>query len=191
VPTAGQLEAATGAASTGAATSSATDTSTSSTATDTSTSFSETTTDTSSGSTTETTVQTSDSTTTEPSEPKPVVRFFAGRVDVAMGPIGEVKKYRNVHYLDFLPGDKNPLVSFMTLDGTGRSAVFAISNEIAETDGDGHCTPHEVDGCDLLTLKVGDERILHTVGGPDYRLKLLDTNIVRVPDPRTKLADAK
>jgi hypothetical protein len=36
----------------------------------------------------------------------------------------------------------------------------------------------------MLTLKVGDERVLKYADGTTYRLKLLGTRVVRVPDPR-------
>ena len=62
--------------------------------------------------------------------------------------------------------------------------MFALSREIVNTTGDGTCSPKSIDGCELLTLKVGDERLLKYADGTTYRLRLLGTRVVRVPDPR-------
>jgi hypothetical protein len=123
-------------------------------------------------------------TTIDEQQVKPQTRFYAGRVDVAIGKLGDVKEIDDVRYLDFLPSDREPVVSFISLDGAGKSAVFALSRDIVSTSGDGTCTPKEVDGCEMLTLKVGDERLLKYADGTTFRLKLLETRLVRVPDPR-------
>ena len=116
--------------------------------------------------------------------PKPEIRFYAGRIDVAVGKLGEVKKIRDVRYLDFLPSDKTPVASFISLDGAGDSAVFALSGDVVETSGDGRCAPKAVDGCQFLTLGIGEQRTLKLADGTTYRLKLLDAHVVRIPDPR-------
>jgi hypothetical protein len=115
---------------------------------------------------------------------KPQVRFYAGRIDVAIGKLGDVKDIDDARYLDFLPSDREPVVTFVSLDGNGDGAVFALSREIVNTTGDGTCSPKSIDGCELLTLKVGDERLLKYADGTIYRLRLLGTRVVRVPDPR-------
>ncbi len=113
------------------------------------------------------------------------IRFYAGRVDVLLGPIGETKTYEDVRYLDFLPDDKQPVAAFLGLVNGGDSAVFSLSTAVTETDGEGSCAPKKPAQCQYLTLKVGEERRL-TYGdqAKTLRLKLLDTRIVRVPDPR-------
>jgi hypothetical protein len=122
-------------------------------------------------------------------EPKPQIRFFAGRVDVKLGQHGETKDYQDVRRLDFLPNEKDPLVVFLGLTEDGTRAIFSLSSEITETSGEGSCAPKKPSPCQFLRLKAGEERQL-TVGGDgtteavNYRLKLLETHIVRVPDPR-------
>jgi len=127
-------------------------------------------------------------TTIDEQQVKPQARFYAGRVDVAIGELGDVKEIDDVRYLDFLPSDREPVVSFISLDGAAKSAVFALSREVVDTSGDGTCTPRAIDGCEMLTLKVGDERVLKYADGTTYRLKLLGTRVVRVPDPRENTA---
>jgi hypothetical protein len=125
-------------------------------------------------------------TETKPVEPpKPQVRFFDDRVDVALGPLGHVRKYDDVRSLDFLPEDKTPVITFVGLAGNGESAVFSISSDVFETSGEGSCAPKKPAACQYLTLKEGEERRLkYEPNGKTYRLKLRETHIVRVPDPR-------
>lgn len=120
---------------------------------------------------------------TEPAPPE--IRFYAGRVDVSMGPIGEGEEYEDVRYLSFLPNDKAPVVAYLGLVGGGDRAIFSISSDVEMGEGSGSCAPKKPAPCQFLTLKVGEERYMsYGTGGETYRLKLLDTQIVRVPDPR-------
>jgi hypothetical protein len=118
-------------------------------------------------------------------QPKPEPRFYAGRVDVKVGPIGDTKDLERVRYLEFLPSDESPVVAFLGLDEGGDKAIFSVSRDVTATEGEGSCAPNESDPCQFLTLKVGEERRLtYGAEGTVFRLKLLETHIVRVPDPR-------
>jgi hypothetical protein len=121
---------------------------------------------------------------TEPTQPDVQTRFFAPRVDVTFGKLGDTKQIDDVRHFDFLPNQKTPVVAFLGLGESADKAVFGVSNEVAETSGEGSCSPHEQDGCDLLILRVGQERMLKLVDGTTYRLKVLDTHFTRIPDPR-------
>jgi hypothetical protein len=138
------------------------------------------------GSTTEIDSTTVDQTTVEQ---KPEIRFFAGRVDVTVGPLGKAKTIEDVRRLDFLPNDKAPVVAFVGLREGGERALFSVSSDVAETKGDGSCAPKKPDPCQFLTLAVGDERRFKFANGRTYRLKLLATHLVRIPDPRRNEAD--
>jgi hypothetical protein len=129
---------------------------------------------------------TTPTTPTEPTQPAapPPVRFFAPRVDVSFGKLGEAKEIDNVRYFDFLPNEKTPVAAFLGLGESADKAVFAVSNEVVETSGEGSCSPHNADGCDLLIMHIGQERMLKLVDGTTYRLKVLDTHFSRIPDPR-------
>jgi len=119
-------------------------------------------------------------------EPKPEIRFFAGRVDLTIGPLGKAKTIENVRYLDFLPNDKAPVVAFIGLGEGAKKAVFSVSRDVAETAGEGSCAPKKPSPCQFLTLRIGEQRTFKYADGKTYRLKLLDTHVVRVPDPRSK-----
>lgn len=138
-------------------------------------------------------------TTTDPTVEHPVepevtteTKFYAPRVDVTFGPLGDAEQVDGIRYFDFLPDEDTPVVAFLGLGDSSDTAVFAVSNEVTETSGQGTCAPEEVDGCDLLFLKIGQQRLLKvdTVDGDGYgesityRLKVLDTRFTRVPDPR-------
>jgi hypothetical protein len=125
--------------------------------------------------------------TTEPTQPE--IRFFAGRVDVTVGPIGKGKDIDNVKYLTFLPDDSAPIAAFVGLTGSGRSesAVFAITSLAEVGDGDGTCAPHKPDPCQFLTLKPGESRYIK-YGNKTFRLKVRDTHIVSIKDPRDQSA---
>ena len=139
---------------------------------------------------TDTTIETAPPATVPPAGETEVttsVRFYADRVDVTVGPIGHTKKLRDVRHLDFLPDERTPIVSFLGLAGGPDHALFSINPAVIETSGEGSCAPKGQDGCQYLTLGIGEERTFKYGFGDDaetYRLKLLDTDVVRIPDPR-------
>ena len=54
-------------------------------------------------------------------------------------------------------------------------------------DGDGTCAPHKPDPCQFLTLKPGESRYIR-FNDKTYRLKVRDTHVVRIKDPRDQSA---
>ena len=122
---------------------------------------------------------------TEPPPAPPKIRFYAGRIDVSMGPIGEGVEFNDVRYLSFLPNDEAPVVAYVGLLEGGDQAIFSVSSAVSMGRGEGSCAPKKPAPCQFLTLKVGEERYMtYGTDGATYRLKLLDTEIVSVPDPR-------
>ena len=130
---------------------------------------------------------TTPTTPTDPTQPvsEPELRFFAPRVDVTFGELGDTKQIDNVRYFDFLPDEETPVAAFLGLGESADKAVFALSNEVVDSTGEGSCSPHNADGCDLLIMRVGQERTMKLVDGTTYRLKVLDTHFTRIPDPRS------
>ena len=125
---------------------------------------------------------------TEP--PKPQTRFYASRVDVTIGPVGNTKTIEGVKALDFLPNQKTPVVAYLGLVDQNH-ALFSVNPGVVETQGEGDCAPRG-NSCMYLTLKIGKEQ--RFVYGDEndaeiYRLKLLETHIVRIPDPLEGSAD--
>jgi hypothetical protein len=124
-------------------------------------------------------------TTTEAEPPKPDVRFYADRVDITFGTLGHARGYDDMRHLEFLPDQKAAVLAFVGLAGSGDRAVFTLSSEVIETEGEGSCAPKKPAPCQFLTLREGEERrIKYALDGKTYRLKLRETRIVRIPDPR-------
>jgi hypothetical protein len=128
-------------------------------------------------------------TTEETKPPKPEVRFYAGRIDVTVGELGNAKRVDGVRYLDLLPSENKPVAAFLGLAEGGERAVFLLSRDVVETDGDGSCAPKKPAPCQYVTLQEGDEQTFKYADGTTYRLRLLKTHIVHVPDPRGQHGD--
>jgi hypothetical protein len=128
-------------------------------------------------------------TTGETKPPKPEPQFYAGRIDVTIGQLGDAKRVDGVRYLDLLPSEKNPVVAFLGLAKGGEGAVFSVSRDVVEAEGDGGCAPKKPAPCQYVTLHEGDQETFKYADGTTYRLRLLHTHIVRVPDPREQHAD--
>ena len=128
-------------------------------------------------------------TTEETKPPKPEARFYAGRIDVTIGQLGDAKRVDGVRYLDLLPSENNPVVAFLGLAKGGEGAVFSVSRDVVETEGDGGCAPKKPAACQYVTLHEGDQQTFKYADGTTYRLRLLKTHIVRVPDPRQQHGD--
>jgi hypothetical protein len=118
--------------------------------------------------------------------PKTITRFYAGRIDVSVGPQGDAKRLDDVRILDFLPSEKNPVVAFLGLSHGADAAVFSVSRDVVNTEGDGSCSPKPPAGCEYLTLHEGEQQTFTFADGTTYRLRLLQTNVVAVPDPRAQ-----
>jgi hypothetical protein len=135
------------------------------------------------------TVTSSEDTTNDANHHKPpstITRFYAGRIDVSVGPQGDAKRLDDVRILDFLPNEKNPVVAFLGLSHGADAAVFSVSRDVVKTEGEGSCSPKPPAGCEYLTLHEGEQRTLSFADGTTYRLRLLHTNVVAVPDPRSQ-----
>ena len=126
-----------------------------------------------------------------PDDVKPETRFYASRIDVAVGPVGNTKTIEGVKQLDFLPDQKTPVVAYLGLANDSH-ALFSVNPGVAEAQGEGHCAPRR-SACMYLSLKVGEEQRFVYGDSEDakiYRLKLLDARVVRIPDPRDREASA-
>ena len=72
-------------------------------------------------------------------EPKPEIRFYAGRVDVTVGPLGKAKQIKDVA-LPRLPARRQGAGGRVRRPARGRRArpSFSVSSDVAETDGRRH-----------------------------------------------------
>ena len=122
--------------------------------------------------------------TTVTKPPKPELSFFTGRVDVTVGPLGKAKKIRGVKRLEMLPDKQAPVAAFLGLSEDAERAAFMVSRDVTMTDGDGRCAGRVGGTCQFIELAPDDQRFFHLADGSVYRLRVLDTDVVRVPDPR-------
>ena len=114
--------------------------------------------------------------------PKPQIRFFTRRVDVKVGPEGELEERLGVRTLTVLPSRHAPVVTYLGTDEAGDQAVFLVSADVTDVDTDGRCTPSSSD-CQFLVLQEGEGARLHY--GPDpvtYVLRLNEIRSVFLPD---------
>src|SRR4029078_12401520 len=96
--------------------------------------------------TTDTGSSTDTGTSTPPSSPgnsggdhgqkPPEERVVKTTIDVPVGTAGKTKVLRDVESLQFLPGDKRPVVQFVEGDRDGTHAAFAVSPAVHKTRGD-------------------------------------------------------
>lgn len=125
---------------------------------------------------------------------EPKVRFYSSRVDVEVGPKGNLKSYEGIKRMTVLPGAANPVTILLGVTEDAGKAVFLLSGDVTGTTGEGSCLPSAAE-CTYLTLKEGERREI--VYAPDgegavtYMLELTKIDVVRVKDPRKKSTEKR
>jgi hypothetical protein len=122
----------------------------------------------------------------EPSDDaqKPTTEVILRRIDVKVGPEGDLVKKTGVKQLKMLPSSTTPVVIFLGTNESGGRAFFLVSSDVTAVSGDGAClatTPT----CQLLSLKAGEAATFDYA--PDtltYKLKLLAIRDVVVKKTR-------
>jgi hypothetical protein len=121
-----------------------------------------------------------DSGDTTSSSPHNTIRYFAYRIDVSVGPQGDLKERNGVDQVTLLPSNSKPVVAFLGITGSGRQAIFSVSDDVSATAGDGSCAPSS-SMCQYLALRKGQRRTFdYTPNGLTYVLKLRDIRVVRL-----------
>lgn len=106
----------------------------------------------------------------------------AYRVDLQVGLVGEAKRRKNVKALTALPSESSPVMVFIGAGEDGKQAVFLLSEDVGQTEGDGSCLPDAGD-CQFLSLKPGQERRLVYGSGPEskeYVIKLVEIKLAPI-----------
>jgi hypothetical protein len=123
----------------------------------------------------ETTTPTSPS--SEPSggaqKPTTTTEVILRRIDVKVGPQGDLVKKTGVKQLKMLPSSTTPVVIFLGTSESGGRAFFLVSSDVTAVSGDGACLATTLT-CQFLTLKVGETASFDYA--PDtltYKLRLL------------------
>jgi hypothetical protein len=132
----------------------------------------------------ETTTPTSPSSEPSGGAQKPITEVILRRIDVKVGPQGDLVKKTGVKQLKMLPSSTTPVVIFLGTSESGGRAFFLVSSDVTAVSGDGAClatTPT----CQFLTLKVGETASFDYA--PDtltYKLRLLAIRDVVVKKTR-------
>jgi hypothetical protein len=104
---------------------------------------------------------------------KPTTEVIQRRIDVKVGPQGDLVKKTGVKQLKMLPSSNTPVVIFLGTSESGGRAFFLVSSDVTAVSGEGAClatTPT----CQFLTLKEGETASFDYA--PDsltYKLRLL------------------
>jgi hypothetical protein len=105
---------------------------------------------------------------------------YAYTVDVRFGERGVERKHEGVRRLEMLPDEKQPLVIFLGVTSTGKTAVFMV-NDSLDPEGEGRCKPSEAQ-CSFIYLRDDPESDDHFFTdkqtGVQYHLKLTDIQSV-------------
>jgi hypothetical protein len=105
--------------------------------------------------------------------PKPTTEVVQRRIDVKVGPQGDLQKRTGVKQLKMLPSSSTPVIAFLGTNEGGNRAFFLVSTDVTAVSGDGTClttTPN----CQFLTLKEGQvESFDYAPDTLTYKLKLL------------------
>lgn len=115
---------------------------------------------------------------------KPITEVILRRIDVWVGPQGDLVKKTGVEQLKMLPSSTTPVVIFLGTSESGGRAFFLVSSDVTAVSGDGAClatTP----ACQFLTLKEGETASFDYA--PDtltYKLRLLAIRDVVVKKTR-------
>jgi hypothetical protein len=127
------------------------------------------------GSTTPTGSTTPSAPSSEPPNetPKPTTELIQRRIDVKVGPQGDLQKRTGVKQLKMLPTSSTPVVVFLGTNEAGNRASFLVSTDVTAVSGDGSCLT-TTSSCQFLTLKKGQvESFEYAPDSLTYKLKLL------------------
>jgi hypothetical protein len=115
---------------------------------------------------------------------KPTTEVILRRIDVKVGPQGDLVKKTGVKQLKMLPSSTTPVVIFLGTSESGGRAFFLVSSDVTAVSGDGACLATTLT-CQFLTLKVGETASFDYA--PDtltYKLRLLAIRDVVVKKTR-------
>jgi hypothetical protein len=104
---------------------------------------------------------------------KPITEVILRRIDVKVGPQGELVEKTGVEQLKMLPSSTTPVVIFLGTSESGGRAFFLVSSDVTAVSGDGTClatTPT----CQFLTLKEGEVASFdYAPDATTYKLRLV------------------
>jgi hypothetical protein len=104
--------------------------------------------------------------------------LYSYEIDAKITVDGKTEKLESVKQLEFLPGNKTPVLQFLKGDFEQKSAAFVVSPRVTETRGEGKCSPNN-SSCEFLLLKDGESHSFdYEPDGRTYRIRL--TRVKRI-----------
>ncbi len=125
---------------------------------------------------------------TETEEKSTAVTPFSYTVDIDFGRAGNTHLRRDVTPLTLLPDKKRPLLVFMGITSSRKTAMFKVEGAVASLKGEGICLPSRKE-CNFLYLRSDEDhnvQFLTDTSGRRYTLKLHDINRVTSSDLAAK-----
>ena len=113
---------------------------------------------------------------------------FSYTVDIDFGRAGKTHLRRDVTPLTLLPDKKRPLLVFMGITSSRKTAMFKVEGAVASLKGEGICLPSRKE-CNFLYLRSDEDhnvQFLTDTSGRRYTLKLHDINRVSSSDLAAK-----
>lgn len=112
---------------------------------------------------------------------------YSYTVDVRFGRRGKARSYRALQRVETLPTTGSPLLVFLGVTGSGKTAVFLVSDTLGHR-GEGLCRPKpspERPACGLLYLRDDgdhDQHFFKDASGRLYDMRLTDIDLRPVGD---------
>lgn len=117
--------------------------------------------------------------TVKETDTREITRLVTRRIDVLVGPKGNVKERKNVKAMTLLPSKRTPVMAFIGVDEKGKQATFAVSADVTSTGGAGRCVGGGPIACEFVNLEVGEQQMFEY--GPEGRIyRLRVTKIANV-----------
>ncbi|HWH44849.1 MAG TPA: hypothetical protein VNT32_08960 [Thermoleophilaceae bacterium] len=132
-----------------------------------------------------------DTGTSKPKKPAEPVSYTY-TADLRFGKSDRERLYRGVQRLDVVPRSGTPVLVFMGVSPTAKSAIFLVDSSI-EQHGDGRCKPSPEE-CTFLYLTLERGHDLHyftTAEGERYAVRLTDINRERTDVVAKRAAAAR
>jgi hypothetical protein len=110
--------------------------------------------------------------------------ILAPRIDVRAGKFGKPRDIEGVAVGDLLPSRRTaPVVTLIGVSDDLKDAIFLISDDVTDTNGDGSCRPRQ-NSCEFLRLADGEKRTF-IYGTHDRKY------VVKVTDIREEIVDRR
>ncbi len=104
--------------------------------------------------------------------------LYSWRINVKIRVDGQSEKRQDVKQLEFVPGNKRPVLQFIQGNFDATEAAFVVSRSVESSKGDGNCSPNN-SNCEFILLKEGQvHRFTYEPDGRVYAIKLTKVKLI-------------